>query len=103
MHIRLLLLIVATALLPTAANAACELVSGPCTTDRNGNYYRTEQNLGGGYNTYKNGVLNSQTSQTLGGSWRERFNDGQERTYNYNPYARDTGTYGPYGTRRRPY
>lgn len=71
---------------PLTAQAGCELVSGPCSTDRYGNTYRTEQNFGGGYNTYRNGYLHSQTGQTLSGSWRERFNDGSSRTFNYDPY-----------------
>lgn len=70
----------------TNANAGCELISGPCSTDGHGNTYRTEQNLGGGYNTYRNGNLNSQTSQGLNGGWREQFNDGSSRQYNSNPY-----------------
>lgn len=72
----------------TTAHAGCELVSGPCSTDRYGNTFRTEQNFGGGYNTYRNGSLHSQTEQTLSGSWREDRTDGSSRTYNYDPYSR---------------
>jgi hypothetical protein len=78
----------------TSALAGCQTSTGPCSTDGYGNTYRTEQNLGGGYNTFRNGVLDSQTSQTTSGSWRERSTDGGTRTYNYNPYEGDGGTPG---------
>jgi hypothetical protein len=82
----------------TASHAGCEFATGPCSTDAYGNTYRTERNFGGGYNTYRNGRLHSQTEQTFSGSWRERTTRGEERTYNYNPYEqrrRDN----PYGYR----
>lgn len=68
------------------ASAGCELAVGPCSTDSAGNTYRTEQNLGGSYNTYRNGNLYSQTDQTLSGSWSERRVDGEQRFHNTNPY-----------------
>jgi hypothetical protein len=71
----------------TGASASCALVTGPCSTDSYGNTYRTEQNLGGGYNTYRNGSLHSQTSQQLNGNYRETFTGGGHRTYDRDPYA----------------
>jgi len=68
------------------ANAGCEFATGPCYTDSHGNTYRTEQNFGGGYNTYKNGSLYSQTQQNLGGGWIETTPSGT-RSYNYDPYV----------------
>lgn len=88
-HIVLATVVLATVFLTVfaqSAHAGCELVSGPCSTDNRGNTYTTEQNLGGGYNTYRNGSLDAQTSQTLSGGWRTRSNDGTERSYNYDPY-----------------
>jgi len=75
--------------LPTTAHAGCDLVpiGQPCATDSYGNTYRTEENLGGGYNTYRNGVLDSQTQQNLGGGWTETDQNGATRNYNYDPYA----------------
>jgi hypothetical protein len=84
--------------LSTASHAGCEFATGPCSTDVYSNTYRTEQNFGGGYNTYKNGSLYSQTEQTLSGSWRERNTGGEERTYNYDPYERPKRD-NPYGYR----
>lgn len=83
-------------LLATAASpawAGCELSSAsqPCSTS-NGNTYRTERNFGGGYNTYQNGTLNSQTQQDLSGGYVETFRSGEQRRYNYDPYAPRTGT-----------
>ncbi|WP_394887546.1 hypothetical protein ACG873_21820 [Mesorhizobium sp. AaZ16] len=69
----------------------CELVTGPCSTDSSGNTYFTEQNLGGGYNTYRNGDLSSQTSQNLGGSYTETFSNGATRTHSDNPYGSQFG------------
>jgi hypothetical protein len=90
-------IVIAFALSTNSALAACEFVTGPCGTDSRGNTYRTEQNFGGGYTTYQNGTPYSSTGQTLNGSWRERYNDGNYRTYNYDPYeaAKPHG----YGTR----
>lgn len=68
------------------AHAGCELVIGPCSSDSRGNTYTTEQNLGGGYTTNRNGSQYSTTDQTLGGTWQERYNDGSTRSYNYDPY-----------------
>lgn len=69
-----------------AAKAGCEFAVGPCSTDSLGNTYHTEQNLGGGYNTYKNGSLYSQTEQTLNGGYTESYTSGGSRTHNMNPY-----------------
>lgn len=82
---------------PVIAHADCTFVSGPCSTDSRGNTYRTERNLGGGYTTYKNGNQHSTTGQTLGGGYRERFNDGSHRDYNHNPYSESDRN--PYGYR----
>lgn len=73
----------------SAAQASCVLVSGPCETDRYGNTFTTQQNLGGGYSTYRNGSFYSSTGQTLGGSYRERDIYGGTRTYNYDPSSFD--------------
>lgn len=68
------------------ASASCELVSGPCSTDSSGNTYTREQNLGGGYNTYRNGTLYSQTDQQLNGNYRETYSGGGHQTYDSDPY-----------------
>ena len=60
--------------------AGCELSIGPCSTDSSGNRYSTEQGLGGGYTTYKNGSHYSTTDQTLGGTWREKYDSGGSRS-----------------------
>lgn len=70
------------------ASASCELVSGPCSTDSSGNTYTKEQNLGGGYTTYRNGTAYSQTEQQLDGRYRETYSSGGYRTYNSDPYKR---------------
>ncbi len=67
------------------ASASCELVSAPCSTDSSGNTYIREQNLGGGYNTYRNGDLYSQTHQQLNGTYRETYSSGGYRTYYSDP------------------
>lgn len=72
-----------------AAHAGCELALGPCSSDSQGNRYTTEENLGGGYTTYRNGSHYSNTDQTLGGTWREQYDDGSSRSYNYDPYGDD--------------
>jgi hypothetical protein len=71
------------------ASASCELVSAPCSTDSSGNTYIREQNLGGGYNTYRNGDLYSQTHQQLNGSYRETYSSGGYRTYYSDPNRSD--------------
>jgi hypothetical protein len=68
------------------ARADCLLSSGPCSTDTRGNTYRSEENLGGGVTTYRNGVPYSTTNETLGGGYRENFRSGGSRTYNYDPF-----------------
>lgn len=68
-------------------SASCSLLATNCSTDSRGSSYVTEQNLGGGYNTYKNGSLYSQTQQNLSGGYTEEFTSGGYRTYNYDPYA----------------
>jgi len=81
-------IIAAIVFVGTEANAACEFVDGGCSRDGHGNSYRTEENFGGGYNTYRNGVLDSQTSQGLNGGWTTRSRDGGTlRRYDYDPYA----------------
>lgn len=73
-----------------AASAGCLFATSPCSTDDRGNTYTTQQNLGGGYNTYRNGSLHSQTSQdTLGTGYTERYTAGGYRRYDSNPYASD--------------
>jgi len=75
-------------LVGTGANAACEFVEGGCSRDSYGNSYRTEQNFGGGYNTYRNGILDSQTSQDINGGWTTKSRDGGTlQRYDYDPYA----------------
>lgn len=71
------------------ASASCDLVSAPCSTDSSGNTYIREQNLGGGYNTYRNGDLYSQTHQQLNGTYRETYSSGGYRTYYNNPDRSD--------------
>ena len=83
-----LLLAFACVVVAVPANAACEFVSGPCTKDSYGNTYRTEQNFGGGYNTYRNGILDSQTSQNLSGGYTTKRRNGLQERRNYNPYAK---------------
>lgn len=68
------------------ASASCELVSSPCSTDSSGNTYIREQNLGGGYTTYRNGTAYSQTEQQLDGGYRETYSGGGYRTYGSDPY-----------------
>jgi hypothetical protein len=71
------------------ASASCDLVSAPCSTDSSGNTYIREQNLGGGYKTYRNGDLYSQTHQQLNGSYRETYSSGGYRTYYSDPNRSD--------------
>ncbi len=73
-------------LFPSLAYADCGVATGPCARDSYGNTYHTEQNLGGGYNTYRNGVLNSQTQQNLNNDYTTRYQDGSSSTSNFNPY-----------------
>jgi len=82
-----ILILAAALLLPAAASADCTFSTSNCYTDSYGNTYQTEQNLGGGYNTYRNGTLNSQTRQNLSGGYQERYSNGETRTYNYDPYG----------------
>ena len=81
------LMLVTLASVPQAF-AGCEFASN-CKTDSSGNTYTTEQNLGGGYNTYKNGNLHSQTEQTLGGGYKTDFQSGGSEYNNQNPYDRN--------------
>lgn len=74
-------------LLAAPAHADCALVSGPCRTDSHGNTYVTEQNLGGGYTTYRNGAPYSQTRENLSGSYTEYTFGHGSTTYNADPYA----------------
>ena len=73
-----------------AAYAGCELVSGPCSTDGRGNTYVTQQNLGGGYTTTRNGNYYSNTEQTLSGSYKTEYGNGDRIFHNQNPYERST-------------
>lgn len=83
-----ILLAAALACLASSAWASCEFdTSGTCYTDNMGNTYRTQQNFGGGYNTYRNGALDSQTSQNLNGGYTQRYSNGYERNYDSDPYA----------------
>lgn len=59
--------------IPNAVYAACELATSPCSYDSRGNEYRTERNFGGGYNTYENGQLHSQTTPNLSGGYRTEY------------------------------
>jgi hypothetical protein len=88
-----ILILAASLLLPAAASADCTFSTSNCYTDSYGNTYQTEQNLGGGYNTYRNGSLHSQTQQDLSGGYQERYNDGSSRRYNYDPYASQNDPY----------
>jgi hypothetical protein len=85
-----LLLALGLIFIPVTAKAGCELATGPCSTDRQGNTYRTERNLGGGYNTYENGRLHSQTEQNLSGGHTTDYRDGRPSTsHNTNPYGQN--------------
>jgi hypothetical protein len=67
------------------ASASCELTTNPCSTDSSGNTYIREQNLGGGYNTYRDGDLYSQTHQQLDGSYKENYSGGGYQIYRNAP------------------
>lgn len=95
---RMIVLAFAATCLSSTAYAGCELATGQCSTDNYGNTYTTKRNLGGGYNTYKNGSLYSQTEQNLNGGYRETYQNGGSRSYNYNPYAPPKQA-NPYGFR----
>jgi hypothetical protein len=86
MIVRIVLVASALVLGGSLAQADCDLVVGPCSTDGNGNTFTMQQNLGGGYSSFRNGSQYSTTGQTLGGGWQEQFNDGRTRTYNYDPH-----------------
>ena len=75
-----------------AAFAGCEFSSGPCSTDSSGHTYRTEQGLGGGYKTTRDGSDYSHTSQTLGGGYRTDYNDGRSEFSNRNPYETNSSS-----------
>lgn len=84
----MLRLTILAVLIAAPAYAGCEFATTPCYTDGSGNTYRTQQNFGGGYNTYRNGTFDSQTSQGLSGDWVERDRYGTERRrYNSDPYG----------------
>ncbi len=72
--------------------ASCELTTNPCSTDSAGNTYIREQNLGGGYNTYRNGNLYSQTHQQLDGSYKENYAAGGYQIYHNAPDRSDPNT-----------
>ncbi len=75
-------------LLSVPAHADCALITSPCSTDSHGNTYVTEQNLGFGYTTYRNGVPYSQTHENMYGSVTEyRYGGHGSTTYNSDPYA----------------
>ncbi|WP_026792996.1 hypothetical protein [Pleomorphomonas oryzae] len=74
-------------LLAGPAHADCALITSPCRTDSHGNTYVTEQNLGFGYTTYRNGVPYSQTHENMYGSTTEYTYGHGSTTYNYDPYA----------------
>jgi len=77
----------AALLLPISANADCGLhPDGTCMRDRSGNSVITSENLGGGYNSHRNGVLESQTRQTIDNSWEKIYNDGSTEKYQSDPY-----------------
>ncbi len=80
------------------AFAGCEFSSGPCSTDSSGHTYRTEQGLGGGYKTTRDGSDYSHTNQTLGGGYRTDYNDGRSETHNYDPYKSDSSSRSGYGS-----
>lgn len=86
---------------PVSVSANCALLSN-CSTDSQGNSYVTRENLGGGYNTYRNGRLHSQTQQNLSGGYTEEYSDGRRRYYDTNPYERPESS-NPYGSRTDPY
>jgi hypothetical protein len=67
------------------ASAACEFNTN-CSRDSYGNTYTHSQNLGGGYNTYRNGNLESQTRQNLNGGWDQNFQNGPIVRHNSNPF-----------------
>ena len=69
------------------AFAGCELSLSPCATDRYGNTYTTEENLGGGYTTYRNGSRYSTTEETLTGGWKTTLPDGNQIFTDDDPYA----------------
>lgn len=73
--------------LVSPAYADCALITSPCRTDSHGNTYVTEQNLGFGYTTYRNGVPYSQTHENLYGSVTEYTYGHGSTTYNSDPYA----------------
>jgi hypothetical protein len=75
--------------LAAPAHADCALITSPCRTDSHGNTYVTEQNLGFGYTTYRNGVPYSQATENLYGSVTEYTFGKGSTTYNSDPYARD--------------
>lgn len=78
------------------ASASCEFSSGPCTQDSAGHTYQTEQALGGGYKTTRDGNSYSTTSQTLSGDYKTNYNDGRSEIHNYDPYKsnRSSGSSG---------
>jgi hypothetical protein len=83
-------------LLPVSAKAGCELSTTPCSTDSRGNTYHTNKNLGGGYNTYKNGQLNSQTNKNLSGGYTTDYQGNSPSVnHNYNPYKDTTNNNNP--------
>lgn len=90
--LRLALVTLAAAMFSTGASASCALSSGPCSTDSYGNTYRTQQSLGGGYSTNRNGSPYSTTNQNLGGGYTESYSSGGSRTYNSNPYGSSFGS-----------
>ena len=60
----------------------CALSSDPnCSANNNGGH-TSQQNLSGGYNNYKNGQLQSQSSQNFGGGWTQKNTNGSYNTYN---------------------
>jgi len=86
--------VIMLALLAVPARAGCLFVSGPCSEDSSGNIYTTEPGLGGGYVTKKNGSFDSSTGQTVGdGGYREDYENGGSRYYNYDPYERPKGDF----------
>ncbi len=74
-------------ILAAPAHADCALITSPCRTDSHGNTYVTEQNLGGGYTTYRNGNPYSQARENLYGSVTEYTFGHGSTTYNSDPYA----------------
>lgn len=92
--LKISILAFALASFPLSAQANCDLASsGSCYEDSRGNTYHTEDNLGGGYNTYRNGQLDSQTSSNLGGGYKTEYQDGSPTRYDsVNPYGRNQQT-----------